>query len=102
MTSTEYVSYGRPPRVGPEMPEKRMEHCMVKLDKSMALLTGGSDVVKARNSVWIYSIEDEEWFLGNNLKFQRTKHSCGVLTDSKYDLTRLLICFFFCLCIYVM
>ena len=84
MATTEYASPGIAPRLGPEMPAKRSEHCMVKLDESMALVTGGSDVSGLpKSNLWLYSIDDQEWNLGNAMGIPRKRHACGVLTDSR-------------------
>ncbi len=75
--TTEYVTLnGSVP--GPDLKSKVDRHCFVKMNNSMAIMTGGRyNRPKAR----MFSFETGDWTSMTNLNTARDSHSCGHVRD---------------------
>ena len=77
---TQYVTLNQVAELGPEMPLPLSHHCLVKIDESLAVVTGGftSDNLMTDGSFY-YQISSQTWTLAPSLALPRHSHSCGVL-----------------------
>ncbi len=85
LDSTELVDL-KTSEFGPLFPTKLASHCLVKLDESRALLTGGfymtstSQVLETANT-YLYDNVVEKWTLHGPLLIGRYTHACGYIQD---------------------
>ena len=68
---------------GPVMPEKIMDHCVVAINKTTVLVTGGmNDNGYATKKTYGYNFESGQWSNGSELINERVDHGCGVFQNS--------------------
>ncbi len=84
---TQYLKLNKVAELGPLMPMPLSHHCLVRINETTAIATGGfmSNNMATNNSFY-YQISDSSqmiWTLGQSLILPRHSHSCGVLTSAK-------------------
>ncbi len=84
---TQYVKLNQVAELGPEMPIPLSHHCLIKINESMALLTGGFTSNRlVSGSSFYYQISgpmSNTWTVAPSLKLPRHSHSCGVLIGAE-------------------
>ena len=63
---------------GPKLPVKTEEHCMLKMDTNVYMLTGGED---NELNTWMYSFDTENWVEGPSFSTKMDDHACGFIID---------------------
>ncbi len=77
--SSEYITL-ETVHYGPDLPDPRARHCMVKVNESLVLVTGGTLLGKrATNSVQLFVPETEAFRTGPRMFEARMNHACGAL-----------------------
>ena len=83
---TQYLKLNTVAELGPVMPMPLSHHCLVKINETTAIATGGftSNNIATNNSFY-YQISDSSpmtWTLGQSLILPRHSHSCELLTST--------------------
>ncbi len=85
LRTTEMVSASGIVSSGPNLPEQREDHCLVKINVTTAMLIGGSDSGGSGGEIstktWFYHIRSGQWRNGPELSTGRIIQSCGLLND---------------------
>jgi hypothetical protein len=67
---------------GPDLPVLTLDHCLVKLNETTILMTGGGSKgwqsQYNRNSVYFYNIDAGVWTQGPNMLHARRAHGCSL------------------------
>ena len=80
-----YISPKTGVSVGPELPTAMFWHCMLRLNSSTAMIIGGvagDEYTRATNHTRFYHSESSDWTGGPDLRFARSTHACGLISDS--------------------
>ena len=77
LSTTEFISTTGVALFGPELPQKREKHCMVKLMDGKVMILGGKPNTIGR-SVIIYDPKDETFTDGPNMLLKRDSAACTV------------------------
>ena len=83
LNSSEYVYVNGTVKPGPNLPKALYHHCMVKLNITAILITGGLPASNSRDTVF-YDIETGNWKNGTKLKTGRYHHACAVFNSSMH------------------
>ena len=81
LSSTEFISTSGAVRPGPDLPQKRDDHCMVKLRDERVMILGGFPATK---SVIIYNPNDKTFSEGPNLLEERISSACTVFKSQAH------------------
>ena len=87
LSATEYFTPGQNPAstYGPELPYSVVYHCMVAINDTTLLLTGGvtanSQITDPDYKSWFLDLTTETWVEGPQTAFRRLFHTCGKFTD---------------------
>ena len=66
--------------IQPNMPIGVMDHCMVLINSTTAMLIGGKiDGGYYSKRTYFYNFDDNTWISGPDLKFGRYEHVCGMV-----------------------
>jgi hypothetical protein len=87
LTDTEYVSPDGT-MSGPIMPVSNRWHCIVAVNSSTVLLTGGYDDSAGKKAIQThyYNYVKNEWITGASLKQGRSGHACGQFRHENDDI----------------
>ena len=78
--TAEIFSEGSWKAIEPEMPFGVMDHCMVLINSTTAMLIGGKiDGSYYSKRTYFYNFDDNNWISGPDLKFGRYEHVCGMV-----------------------
>ncbi len=85
--TTEYFTPGQDPAstYGPELPNGLRLHCMVAINESTLLLTGGTSNEDSNSKFksWFFDLGSEVWTEGPQMQYEHYAHACGKFTDSQ-------------------
>ncbi len=77
-SKTEYVSPGKESVYGPDLPDSRLGHCLVQLDKETYMIIGGFSN-DAKSSSYLFHVGNQTWTPGPYLSRPKGHITCQVL-----------------------
>ena len=84
--TTEFISPNNKSKRGPDLPVEMVKHCLAKVGKNMAALSGGKHERSKSGSqrTWLYNFDatpKEAWRKKADMETKRYGHACGVFRD---------------------
>jgi hypothetical protein len=74
--ATEIISIGQPSIKGPDLPQAVYHHCLISVNDSVTLITGGW-IGGSTDYCHYMSVEGHYWYQGPDLITDRYWHGCG-------------------------
>jgi hypothetical protein len=81
LNSTLFINPNSEPQVteGPDTPKPVSGHCLVQINETTILMTGGG----GSNETYFFNVNTSNWTQGPNMIENRTFHSCGIFYLNK-------------------
>ncbi len=79
LNTSNYVNVVGGSNIGPDLPTQLSSHCILTVNDSTVMVTGG---VWRLEATWYYTFESGVWTSGPNMIYGRHAHVCGALKDS--------------------
>ena len=81
--TAEIFSEGSWKAIEPGMPFGVMDHCMLLMNSTTAMVIGGTQNTKYSNRTYFYHFNANTWIRGPDLITGRSYHACGMVKKNK-------------------